>query len=89
MRMFMIAAVALLFGAGPGLAQPAAPPAEIGNRANGFDYQPTQGAVVAREKAAGITPDQQQEQKENQTLEQLDRKLLGNQLLPPGTPATQ
>jgi len=89
MRIVSLAAMTLLLGAGPTFAQPAAPPAEIGNRANGFDYQPTQGAVQAREKAAGITPDQQQQQQEDQTLLQLDHKLLGNQLLPPGTPPTQ
>jgi hypothetical protein len=78
-----------MLGAGAALAQPAGPPAQIGNRANGFDYQPTQGGIQAREKAAGITPDPQQSQQEDQTLLQLDHKLLGNQLLPPGTPAAK
>jgi hypothetical protein len=51
-------------------------PAEIGNHANGFDYQPTPSEVVPREKAAGIRPPAVEERATDETLERIDRDLL-------------
>jgi len=51
-------------------------PLEEGNRANGFDYQPTPSEVVPREKAAGILPPAAQQKATDKTLEQLDKNLL-------------
>jgi hypothetical protein len=86
-RETLLIAVALQLGAAPGFAQTQAPPAQIDNHANGLSYQPTEAQTKAREEAAGVRPDKQQQQEEDKTLLQLDRKLLDNQLLPPGTQA--
>jgi hypothetical protein len=51
-------------------------PLEEGNRANGFDYQPTSSEVVPREKAAGILPPAAQQKTTDHTLEQMDKNLL-------------
>jgi hypothetical protein len=83
----VLVTVAVLFGAAPGFAQTQAPPAQIDNHANGFDYQPTDAQMKAREEAAGVRPDQQQKQQEDQTLQRLDRQLLSNQGLQSGTQA--
>jgi hypothetical protein len=86
-RLGLLVAAVLLLGAAPGFAQTLAPSAQIDNHANGFAYQPTEAQMKTREEAAGVGPDQQQEQQEGQTLLQLDHKLLGKQLMPPGTQA--
>ncbi len=86
-RQILLVAAALPLGAAPGLAQTPAPPAQIDNHANGLSYQPTEAQTTAREQAAGVRPDQQQQRQEDKTLLQLDHQLLGNQLLPPGTQA--
>ncbi len=52
------------------------PPREIGNRANGNDYQPTPSELAPREKAAGIVPPAAQQRAENQELDQIDKNLL-------------
>src|SRR4051794_22084567 len=44
-------------------------PSEIGNRANGFSYQPTPSQVVPREKEAGIRPSDAQEKAANADLD--------------------
>ncbi len=49
---------------------------QTGNRANGRDYQPSQGEVLPREKAAGVAPDSQQQQESDRALEQVDKNLL-------------
>ena len=71
----MIAAMATVGLAPVAMAQGSVP-AEIGNRANGLNYQPTPGEVGPREKAAGLLPPTSQQRATNQELEQLDRDLL-------------
>lgn len=51
-------------------------PREIGNRANGFDYEPTPSEVGPREKAAGVRPPAAQQKATDQILEQTDKNLL-------------
>lgn len=51
-------------------------PLEEGNRANGFDYQPTPSEVAPREKAADILPPAAQQKATDRTLEQMDKNLL-------------
>jgi len=60
-------------------AQTAAPdtiPERIGNRANGFSYQPTPNEVVPRERAAGLRPPVAAQAATNRDLETIDRDLL-------------
>jgi hypothetical protein len=52
------------------------PPKEIGNRENGYDYQPTPSEIGPREKAAGIVPSAAQNRAENKELDRLDKDLL-------------
>jgi hypothetical protein len=70
---FSLASGALAQGAGGGSGSP---PREIGNRANGYDYQPTPSELAPREKAAGIVPPAAQQRAENQELDRIDRELL-------------
>ena len=58
-------------------------PREIGNRANGFSYQPTPGHVIPSERAAGIRPSDAQQHATDATLSQLDRRLLTQEHLNP------
>jgi hypothetical protein len=51
-------------------------PRVIGNRANGFSYQPTPNEVAPREAAAGVRPSKAQQDASDQTLETIDRNLL-------------
>jgi hypothetical protein len=51
-------------------------PRIIGNRANGFSYQPTPREVVSREKAAGVRPSTTSQQATDQELENIDRRSL-------------
>ncbi len=51
-------------------------PRMIGNRANGFSYQPTPREVVSREKAAGVRPSTASQQATDQELENIDRRSL-------------
>jgi len=51
-------------------------PAEIGNRANGKDYQPTPNGVAPREQAAGVLPDVAHEQAQNRAVERIDKDAL-------------
>jgi hypothetical protein len=48
----------------------------IGNRANGFSYQPTPGEVRPREMAAGVRPSDAKQADTDHTLETIDRNLL-------------
>lgn len=54
----------------------AAVPRMIGNRANGFSYQPTPDEVRPRELAAGVRPSKARQVETDQTLETIDRSLL-------------
>ncbi|WP_428539088.1 hypothetical protein [Rhodopila sp.] len=69
----LILLAALLCSAIPAVAQS---PAENGNRANGFSYQPTPSQVAPREKAAGVQPQAAQQKRANRDLEQTDKQLL-------------
>jgi hypothetical protein len=51
-------------------------PQEIGNRAHGFSYQPTQQEVRPLEAARGIRPTEKQQTANDRTLERIDRDLL-------------
>jgi hypothetical protein len=80
MRVYVSTMIAVLSFTGAAMAQGAggggSPPREIGNRANGYDYQPTPGELAPREKAAGIVPPPAQQRAENQELDSIDRQLL-------------
>jgi len=79
MRVFVFTMIAVLSFAGAAMAQGAetgSPPKEIGNRANGYDYQPTPSELAPREKAAGIVPPAAQQRAENQELDRIDKELL-------------
>ena len=58
MRVYVFTMIAVLSFTGAAMAQGGggggSPPREIGNRANGYDYQPTPSELAPREKAAGI-----------------------------------
>jgi hypothetical protein len=51
-------------------------PAELGNRANGRDYQPTPAEVGPRERAAGIQPPAARQRANNRDLERIDKQAL-------------
>ena len=51
-------------------------PADIGNRANGRDYQPTPKEVSPREKAEGVEQSPSSHRATNQELWELDKNLL-------------
>ncbi|HTW69838.1 MAG TPA: hypothetical protein VME47_08140 [Acetobacteraceae bacterium] len=72
----------LLLLAGPALAQearaPKGPPARIDNVWGGFDHQPTQSEVESAERARGIAPSKQEQQRDARTVRQLYQELLGN-----------
>jgi hypothetical protein len=79
MRMQVVAMIAVFSLAGTAAAQDAtngSPPKEIGNRANGYDYQPTPNEIRPREKAAGILPSTAQQQAEDRELARIDKHLL-------------
>ena len=79
MRAYLFAIIALLGLATAAAAETAgggSVPAQIGNRANGRDYQPTPQEVAPREKAAGIQPPASQERANSQDLDRIDRNLL-------------
>jgi hypothetical protein len=54
-------------------------PTEIGNRVNGLDYRPTPSGVVPREKVAGIRRPATDERATDETLERIDKELLGEE----------
>ena len=80
MRVYVSTMIAVLSFAGAAMAQggggSGSPPREIGNRANGYDYQPTPSELAPREKAAGIVPSPAQQRAENQELDSIDKQLL-------------
>jgi hypothetical protein len=79
MRVYVTTMIAVLSFTSAAMAQgteTGSPPREIGNRANGYDYQPTPSELAPREKAAGIVPPPAQQRAENQELDSLDKQLL-------------
>ena len=54
-----------------------------GPEGDGKNHQPTQSGVVGRETQAGVRPSPAQEQQDNRTVEQLDRKLLHDEAVDP------
>jgi hypothetical protein len=79
MRLVIFAVISTICAMGPAIAQSADKatiPRVIGNRANGFDYQPTPGEVRPREIMAGARPPGGHEALTNQDLGELDRRLL-------------
>lgn len=79
MRMAIMIVVATICLAGVAVAQSAndsSVPRVIGNRANGFSYQPTPSEVVPREEAAGLRPPGLTQEQTNRELEKIDRDLL-------------
>jgi hypothetical protein len=88
MRIVVLAMICAVCTADPSIAAPssdASVPHEIGNRAHGFSYQPTQGEVRPREAAAGIRPSSDRQEAIDRTLHQLDRDLLRDEGLAPGS----
>jgi hypothetical protein len=84
----VVLATCTLCAASPSIALPtqdASIPYEIGNRAHGFSYQPTQSEVRPREAAAGLRPSSVRKKATDQTLQQLDRDLLRHEGLQPRT----
>jgi hypothetical protein len=51
-------------------------PREIGNRANGFSYQPTPSEVIPREKQAGIRPSAAQQKAADAEVDRLYNDLM-------------
>ena len=71
MRIVVLAMVCAVCTADPSIAAPssdASVPHEIGNRAHGFSYQPTQSEVRPREAAAGIRPSSDRQEAIDRTL---------------------
>lgn len=62
-------------------------PREIGNRANGLDYQPTPGEVGPREQQAGIKPSPAQRKATDADLERMYNKLMRDYPQDQGKPA--
>jgi hypothetical protein len=75
MHIHFVAVIAALCLTTTAMAQNS-PPSEIGNRANGFDYQPTPREIVPREKASGLLPPTAQQDATGRDLERMDRDLL-------------
>ena len=80
MKTMICAAAALVLGVGPVLAQEACrlneTPARIGNIWGGFNHQPTKYLVQSAERARGVAPSVQEESREAQIVQQLNRELL-------------
>ena len=72
----------LMFPAGAALAREApAPnetPARIANIWDGFDHQPTESQVQSAERASGVAPSAQEQNREERIVQQLDQELLGS-----------
>jgi hypothetical protein len=51
-------------------------PHEIGNRANGFSYQPSPREVIPRERSAGVRPTDTKQAAINHDLRDLDENAL-------------
>jgi hypothetical protein len=58
-----------------------------GNVQNGLNYQPTQGEVGERERAAGVAPSTERERALDAEMEEINRQLLRNEgVMPNNTP---
>jgi hypothetical protein len=60
-------------------------PVQTGNRANGFDYQPTPSEVLPRENAAGVRAPAGRQGANDRDLERIDRQLLQSHGLSPSS----
>jgi hypothetical protein len=79
MRIPLLALICIICMTGTTVAQRmngTAIPREIGNRANGFNYQPSPVEVVPREISAGVRPSKARQAATDRTLESIDRTLL-------------
>jgi hypothetical protein len=79
MRVLFVAAVWALCMMGVAMAQTEAGtsvPREIGNRANGFDFQPTPSEVLPREESAGLRQSETEQSATDRDLATIDRSLL-------------
>jgi hypothetical protein len=68
-------AVLLTGGVTPPDTRNALVPPEIGNRADGFSYQPTPSEVIPRERAAGVQPSPAQQAATDRELQLIARSL--------------
>jgi hypothetical protein len=78
-RLALLGVVSVICVLGTGVIQSANAesfPCEIGNRANGFSYQPTPREVGPREASLGLLPSRAQQASTDRDLEQLDRSLM-------------
>jgi hypothetical protein len=83
-RTVLVAAIpllcTLLIHAGAALAREARAPSEtpvrIGNIWGGFDHQPIEAQVRSAERARGIAPSAQEQNREARIVRQLNRELL-------------
>jgi hypothetical protein len=79
MRVALLVAMATSCLLGAAAAQTAGDgsiPHRIGNRANGFSYQPTPREVVSKEKAAGMRQSTASQQAMDQELADIDHRSL-------------
>src|ERR1700722_15055742 len=78
-RLALLGVVSVICMLGAGIIQSAdaeSIPCEIGNRANGFSYQPTPREVGPREASLGLLPSREQQASTDRVLEQLDWSLM-------------
>jgi hypothetical protein len=72
----------LMFPVGAALAReapsPNETPARIANIWGGFDHQPTESEVQSAERARGVAPSAQEQNREERIVQQLDQELLGS-----------
>ncbi len=54
------------------------PPPEIGNRANGLNYEPTPRQVIPKERQAGVLPPPAQRKANEAELNHIYRNLMHN-----------
>jgi hypothetical protein len=79
MRLPLLGVVWVICLLGAGITQSAdaeSIPCAIGNRANGFSYQPTPREVDPREASLGLRPSREHQASMDQALENLDRSLM-------------
>jgi hypothetical protein len=79
MRRSILLLASILCAMSAAKAQPVdvtSPPRMIGNRTNGFSYQPSPGEVRPKEQIAGVRQSRAHQALTDQTLMTLDRTLL-------------
>jgi hypothetical protein len=87
MRLPLLGMVWVVCALGAGITQSAAGesiPCAIGNRANGFSYQPTPREVDQREASLGLRASREHQTSTDQVLEDLDRSLMRSEGLSAG-----